>query len=126
MYTTPLSDTVAVSVAGGYNRRDGFVHDGNTGANTNNRNRWFVRGQLLWVPDNGPRVRIIADYSRIDETCCAVVNLLSSSSTAAINSLGGRVNSPSNPLAMFITISIRPTASATMAFRRRLIMKSAG
>lgn len=97
MATAPLSDTVAVSVAGGYNRRDGTVHDGNTGNNTNNRDRWFVRGQMLYAPDGGPRIRLIADYSQINENCCAVVNLQSSSSTAAIQALGGRVNPAGSP-----------------------------
>jgi hypothetical protein len=59
-------------LAGGYNRRDGFEQDAGTGLKTNNRNRYFVRGQLLYAPDNGPRVRIIGDYGQIEERCCAV------------------------------------------------------
>jgi iron complex outermembrane receptor protein len=94
--TGPISENLAASLSGGYNRRDGTVHDAGTGADTNNRNRYFGRGQLLWAPDGGPRVRLIADYSRIDELCCGVVNLLSSSTTAALQSIGGKVNSPGN------------------------------
>ncbi|HWU04329.1 MAG TPA: TonB-dependent receptor, partial [Novosphingobium sp.] len=95
--TGPLGPNVAFSLAGGYNRRDGVVHDGGTGSNTDNRNRGFVRGQLLFAPDNGPRIRIIADYGQIDEICCAVVNLLSSQTTQVLQALGGKVNAPSNP-----------------------------
>lgn len=94
--TGPISDTVAVSVSGGYNKRDGTVHDAGYNGDVNTRDRWFVRGQVLWVPDNGPRVKIIADYSRINENCCAVVNLLSSATTAAIQAIGGKVNPSSS------------------------------
>ncbi|WP_225204506.1 TonB-dependent receptor [Novosphingobium huizhouense] len=92
--TGPLSDTVAVSLAGGYNRRDGYVKDLGTGADVNDRNRWFVRGQLYAEPTTGLRVRLIGDYSQIDELCCATVNLRRSSATDAIALLGGQVNDP--------------------------------
>ena len=95
--TGPISDTVAVSLSGGYNVRNGTVHDAGHNSETNTRDRWFMRGQLLWVPDGGPRVRLIADYSRINENCCAVVNLLSSATTAAIQAIGGKVNPSSQP-----------------------------
>lgn len=92
--TGPISDTVAVSLAGGYNRRDGYVKDLGTGADINDRNRWFVRGQLYAEPMVGLRVRLIGDYSRIEELCCATVNLRRSSATDAIALLGGQVNDP--------------------------------
>ena len=90
----PLSDTIAASIAGGYNRRDGFVTNGFNGDDLNDRNRWFTRGQLLY--DNGDNFtfRIIADYDKLDEKCCAVVNLRPSAETTLIQSLGGRVNTP--------------------------------
>jgi len=73
--TGPIADSLAVSLAGGYNRRDGYVTNAITGNDTNARNRWFVRGQLLFEPSSDLKVRIIGDYSKIDEICCAVVNL---------------------------------------------------
>jgi outer membrane receptor protein involved in Fe transport len=96
--TGPLSETVAVSLAGGYNRRDGYVHDAGTGNDTNNRNRWFVRGQVLYEPNTQLKVRLIGDYGKIDEVCCAVYNVKASdpqsTATAVIRSLGGQVNAP--------------------------------
>ena len=59
--TGPLSETVAASLAAGYNKRDGYNKDLATGNSTNERDRWFVRGQLLVAPDNGLKVRIIGD-----------------------------------------------------------------
>ena len=52
------------------------------------------RGQLLWEPQAALRVRLIADYSKIDENCCGVVNLVPSDATLAVRGLGGAVNTP--------------------------------
>jgi len=92
--TGPLSDTIAVSLAGGINKRDGIVKDLATGERTNERDRWFVRGQMLFEPSDDLSVRLIADYGKIDENCCAVVNLRQALPTAAIFALGGAVNQP--------------------------------
>ncbi|SMC63180.1 TonB-dependent Receptor Plug Domain [Novosphingobium sp. B1] len=92
--TGPISDGLAVSLAGGINKRDGYNKDLGTGSDTNERNRWFARGQVLWEPTAQTRVRLIGDYSKIDELCCGVVNLQPSSATVAIRALGGQVNGP--------------------------------
>lgn len=92
--TGPISDKLAFSLAGGYNKRDGYNTDLGTGNKTNERNRWFARGQLLWEPQAALRVRLIADYSKIDENCCGVVNLVPSDATLAVRGLGGAVNTP--------------------------------
>jgi iron complex outermembrane receptor protein len=90
--TGPVTDTLAVSLAGGYDRRDGYIRDGATGNKINDRNRWFVRGQALYEPNSQFKIRLIADYDKIDELCCAVVNVKPSGATQIINALGGRVN----------------------------------
>jgi len=92
--TGPIDDAVAVSFAAGYNKRDGFFRDAATGDRTNERDRWFARGQVLVDPDNGFRLRVIADYDSIDENCCAVVNLQDGLATPVIRALGGQVNAP--------------------------------
>ncbi|MES2494292.1 MAG: TonB-dependent receptor [Pseudomonadota bacterium] len=99
--TGPLSDSIAASLAGGYNRRDGYVTDLGTGNRTNERNRWFARGQLLLQPSSDLEVRLIGDYGRIDENCCAVVSVAPSPgfgpTQIITNLLGGRVNDPAAP-----------------------------
>jgi outer membrane receptor protein involved in Fe transport len=95
--TGPITETIAASLAGGYNKRDGNVKDLGTGDRTNERNRWFVRGQLLFEPDGPLSVRLIGDYGKIDENCCAVVNLRAAAPTSAIFALGGRVNPANDP-----------------------------
>lgn len=90
--TGPLSDNIAASIAGGYNRRDGYVTNAFTGNDVNDRNRWFARGQLLIEPSDDLKIRFIGDYDEIDEACCAVFNLRPSATTLAIRALGGQVN----------------------------------
>ncbi|MEO6040355.1 MAG: TonB-dependent receptor [Croceibacterium sp.] len=93
--TGPLSaDTAAFSIAAGINIRDGFFRDLGTGDRTNERDRWFARGQLLLHPTSNLRARFIVDYDKIDENCCAVVNLQDGLATPVIRALGGQVNTP--------------------------------
>lgn len=92
--TGPLSDSFAASLAAGYNTRDGFFRDAGTGDRTNERDRGFVRGQLLFDDGGIFRARVIADYDKIDENCCAVVNIQDGIATPVIFALGGQVNDP--------------------------------
>jgi len=94
--TGPLSDSVAASVVGGYNSRDGFFDDAGTGDRTNERDRGFVRGQLLYDDGGSFRARLIADYDSIDENCCAVVNVQDGIATPVIRAIGGQVNTPAD------------------------------
>jgi outer membrane receptor protein involved in Fe transport len=91
--TGPLSETVAVSLAGNYNKRDGYARYANLNQDTNNRNRYGVRGQILFQPNSDFKVRIIADYDRIDEVCCTVANLFDGPTGNAVRALGGQINS---------------------------------
>jgi outer membrane receptor protein involved in Fe transport len=91
--TGPLSDKVAFSLAGSYNKCDGYAKYVNIGVESNDRNRWGVRGQLLALPTNDLKLRLIADFDKIDEICCTVANIFDGPTGAAIRALGGRVNS---------------------------------
>lgn len=90
--TGPITDSIAVSAAGGYNRRDGYLINAVDGNDLNDRNRWFGRGQVLFDNGGAFRARIIGDYDEIDETCCGVVNVLPSAATGAVAAIGGQVN----------------------------------
>lgn len=95
----PISDSFAVSFAGGFNTRDGYNDDQGSGVDSNGRDRWFVRGQALYDNGSNLRFRLIGDYDKIDEVCCGVVNLQSSPATAAVLAIGGQVSDPANPFA---------------------------
>lgn len=96
--TGPLSDTVAFSLAGNYNRRDGTVQDLALGRDVNTRNRYGIRGQLLFEPSDALKIRLIGDFDNINEVCCAVANVVAGPTTAIINALtGGRGLEPGLP-----------------------------
>lgn len=74
--TGPISENVAFSLSGNYNRDDGYVRDLNLDERTNERNRYGVRGQLLFEPNDDLKVRLIGDFSKIDENCCFAGNVV--------------------------------------------------
>jgi len=94
-----LSENVAFDLAGSYNSRDGYFENLATGDELNERNRFAVRGQLNWTPNDTTSVRVIADYDEIDESCCGVLNVFSGEATGLINALGGQLV-PNDPSAL--------------------------
>ncbi|MEW4467181.1 TonB-dependent receptor [Parasphingorhabdus sp. JC815] len=96
--TGPLTDTVAFSLAGKYNRRDGYAQDLALGTDVNDRDRWGTRAQLLFEPSNDLSVRLIADYDKIDENCCIAANIVNGPTSAISDMLaGGKAVDPENP-----------------------------
>ncbi len=89
--TGPITDTVAFSLAGNYNNRDGYVQNVVRNTRNNERNRYGIRGQLLWEPSDTFKLRLIGDYDNIDEVCCAVVNIVDGPTGNAVRALGGRI-----------------------------------
>lgn len=87
--TGPISDTVAFSIGGSYNRRDGYAQDLKLGTDVNDRNRWGVRGQLLFEPTDALSIRLIGDYDKIDENCCIAGNVIAGPTVAITNALAG-------------------------------------
>ncbi|SEJ89612.1 TonB-dependent Receptor Plug Domain [Sphingobium sp. AP50] len=72
--TGPVADGIALSLDGVWSKRDGFYKlvDG-SGAkvgDTNDRNRYFLRGQALIEPNDALSIRLIGDYTNRDESCC--------------------------------------------------------
>ena len=104
--TGPIAETLAVSIEGNYNKRDGYINVVNRGVDSNDRNRYGVRGQILWEPSDTVKIRLIGDYDKIDEICCGVANIVNNNAVrpagfpltpgAAITALGGQIDS-NNP-----------------------------
>ncbi|WP_295490635.1 TonB-dependent receptor [Sphingorhabdus sp. EL138] len=90
--TGPIAENVAFAVEGNYNKRDGYMNAVNLGTNPNNRNRWGVRGQLLIEPNDALKFRVIADYDKLDEECCGVVNVINGATGGIIKAIGGNIN----------------------------------
>ena len=91
--TGPIGDTLGFRLDGVWLQRDGFYNDVNNNTDVNDRDRFFVRGQLLWEPSDALQVRLIGDYSKRDEKCCGAVYV-----TREFNPLIGNLNEPASPL----------------------------
>ncbi len=94
--TGPISNNLAFSLGGNFNRRDGYAEDRHLNTDVNDRNRWGVRGQLLWEPTDALKVRLIGDFDKIDENCCIAGNVFAGPTTPIINALAGGVGVDAN------------------------------
>jgi outer membrane receptor protein involved in Fe transport len=88
--TGPISEQLAFRVDGVYVKRDGFYRDDQNGRDINNRDRYFLRGQLLFEPTDALSVRLIADYTFRKEECCAATYV-----DRTVNQFIGDLNTPS-------------------------------
>lgn len=93
-FTGPITDKVAFRVDGVYVKRDGFYTDDQNGRDVNNRDRYFLRGQLLIEPNDDLSIRLIADYTSRQEECCAATYV-----DNTVNPYIGNLNNLSTPLA---------------------------
>ena len=98
--TGPLSENVAFSIGGGITQRDGYAESVIPGVpDSNDRDRWNARGQLLFTPTDDVSFRVIADYSKLDEICCHVSNFINGPTAALVAGLGGATANPAEPFA---------------------------
>ena len=91
-FTGPITEQLAFRVDGVYVKRDGFYTDDQNGRDVNNRDRYFLRGQLLFEPSDALSVRVIADYTYRKEECCAATYI-----DGTVNPFIGNLNNPATP-----------------------------
>lgn len=101
MSFSAIEDVLAFRATGFSSSRDGTISDINLGDDAlNDRNRWGGRLQALYTPNDDISLRVIADYSDIDEICCGAPVQLSNAlvnpegvigSDLALPLLGGTV-----------------------------------
>ena len=90
--TNGITDNLAYSLSGGFNTRDGFtksISNIEGIKNLNDKDRWNLRGQMLYEPTEDVKVRFIADYSEISEICCTVAAAINGPTTGASQAVGG-------------------------------------
>src|SRR3546814_14043508 len=79
--TGPVSQDLAVSLDGVYVKRDGFYDlidtSGAKVGDTNDRDRYFLRGQALYEPNDALSIRLIGDYTHRDESFCGAAYIRS-------------------------------------------------
>jgi len=70
-YSQGVGDDFAYALSGGYNSRDGFSESLQPGVpDLNDRNRFNIRFDSIYQPNDTTEFRFIGDYSEIDEVCC--------------------------------------------------------
>ncbi len=65
-----IGDTVAGRLAVQQTRRDGLIHNVRTDKYLNNMDNLALRGQLLFVPTDTLKFRLIADMTDLNSSCC--------------------------------------------------------
>ncbi|WP_422059431.1 TonB-dependent receptor [Sphingopyxis sp.] len=98
--TGPIGETLAARLDAVWVKRDGFLTDTNNNRDVNNRDRYFLRGQLLFEPTDALSIRLIADYTSRDEECCGATYV-----SASVNPYIGNLNNPS-------TVGVAPTTTS--------------
>ncbi|MDB5674010.1 MAG: hypothetical protein JWM65_992 [Sphingomonas bacterium] len=68
-----IGDTVAGRISVVVTRRDGVIQNIATGQNENEIGNQAVRGQLLFKPSDSFQLRLIADFTNFQSTCCTQV-----------------------------------------------------
>ena len=80
----PVQDHFAARFAASWHNGDGYLDNAN-GEDLNDRDRFTVRGQLLFEPDDDVSIRVIADYSEVNENCCWPVRNTNNPLNASVN-----------------------------------------
>ncbi len=112
----PLGQTLSGRIDGVYVKRDGFYHDVTNNTDINDRNRWFVRGQLMYEPSSDLTVRLIGDYTRRDEACCAATYV-----SRDMNPFIGSLNDPAqNNIVRVLRDLGQPMAAFTDGYHRNV------
>lgn len=65
-----ISDKLAGRLSVQSTRRDGVIYNVRTDQHLNTLDNYAVRGQLLFVPNENLKLRLIADVSNLDASCC--------------------------------------------------------
>ncbi|MEM8943129.1 MAG: TonB-dependent receptor [Pseudomonadota bacterium] len=106
--TGPINDSLAYSIGANLNRRDGYIDDIVLNEDINDRDRWGLRGQLLYEISDDLRFRLIADYDEIDEVCCGATNVVDGPLGGVIRALGGEFVAD-EPLSLQSTVNYLPS-----------------
>ena len=94
-FSVPLiQDQLGIRVSGAWRTQEGILSslaDNPDGSDieSGNRDRWTIRGQALWEPNDRMSIRIIGDYAEVDEQCCDAVVIFDPAGDAGLfGSLG--------------------------------------
>lgn len=83
-----IDDKLAFRLSAVSSQRDGYVTNIADGRKFSDRDRYILRGQLLFQPTDRTSLRLIADYAEKDEACCAPLYGTQSAATTRLGALG--------------------------------------
>jgi len=112
--TGPISDSLAFRLSGSINERNGYFKNLVTGRDVNERNRWSIRGDILFQPSSDFSLRILADYNVIKEVCCGAETVFNGPATQAIGApvafggLGKAINDTTQTFARNLVYNTDP------------------
>ena len=114
----PLGDSAALRVAGSYADGDGWLDNVVTGNEIHDRDRWYLRAQLLFQPTDNFSLRIIGDYAELEEMCCTPLRYENDPNTGAVNgpiagSIGSTIIDPANIDDLKVALNTDPMLEAT-------------
>ena len=85
--TGPLSDSVAASFGGSSLQRDGYYDNVALGTELNDRDRWALRGELMFDISESTELRVAVDFDELEEACCGTTNLYNGPAGGALAAL---------------------------------------
>jgi len=93
--TGPLLDEkLAFRLAGSLHVRDGYYDDIDSDDTFADRDRWALKGQLLFAPTENLDFRFIADYTKMREHCCPATFSVVGLNARHVLALGGSLFGP--------------------------------
>ena len=97
--TGPITQSIAAKLDAVYLKRDGFTKNLTPGLkDSNDRDRYLIRGQVLFQPNDDVSLRLIGDYTKRNEICCAAP-YLGPTRNLSRDASGNLVIAPNNLLA---------------------------
>ena len=81
------TDVAGLRVSGTWRKRDGYLKTP-SGVESNDRDRYMLRGQLYIEPNADVSIRLLADYAKTDEQCCEAVIVRETEAAAAFAANG--------------------------------------
>ena len=112
-----VEDKVAARVSGFYTEREGYITNITDGSDINDRDRWGLRGNLLFTPNESLDIRLIVDYSEADEKCCSAMERFGGTSDTVAAVLGATIPAGVIPL--------DPTSKKVGFFNRQVAINDA-
>ena len=108
--TGPLDESKAFSFYANIHKADGHSKNMITGNTSNNRDRFSIRGEMLFDLANDASLRLTIDYDEYDEICCAVGSANYGAANQVAAQLGGGII-PNDPFTEKVFFEFDPVTT---------------